>query len=239
MEATLIPILIKNRQKTDLGRNLEEQFEEVASLIRTSILSNQDFPDSFYNAFNQIFLLRLEAHTYLKTHHIYNAELNEASEQFTTHIQSMSGQSSESIDFWVENTLFVLRTLKKVAAKSANAVILKPLKNIEGQHCTSYDNFKNYLISTYKNFGKETQEHIVDFFHASLMVDACLIAVHLIVEEKLASKLSENKIDKLSELMVENAQTYGGRAFGLGILSRENILNRLKLASEDSSLILA
>ncbi len=236
MEATLIPTLINGSSKTDSANKLNRQFETFTKHIKTILLSDKSFSLAFYESFNEIFLLRLETHAYVKTHQIGHDELNEASEKFTAHIQSISDPSDENLFFLVENTLFALQTLKRVARESIGTTILKPLENVEYHHYTSYDNFRNYLISSYKNFGEDTQNRIKNFFDASLILDACLIAVHLIIEEKLMSKLSENKIDELGEMIAGNAQTYGGCALGLGISSKRKSRSDYPMLEENELL---
>lgn len=221
METTLLSTLLKNSPKTNTRSKLEQQLEKVNALIRSSILSNQDFSVSIYNSIHQIFLLRIEAILYFEEHKIDVLELiKEASEDIHAHIKSISDQS-KNIDFLVENSLFALRTSKKIALKSIGTIILKPIENIDSEHSTSYDNLRNYLISTYENFGEDTQKNIVNFFDTSLMIEACLIAVHLIAEEGLISKLSDEKVNKLSEIIVGNTQTYGSCAMSLGIIGNK------------------
>jgi|GEM_PF-3240127 len=227
MQTTLLSTLLKNCPKTDARSKLEQHLEDVNALIRASIISNQDFSVSIYNSIHQIFLLRIEAVLYFKEHKIDIFEvLNEVSDNLNTQIQSIADQSNENVNVLVENSLFAFRSLRKIALKSREAVILKPLENIDGQHCISYENFRHYLKSTYDNFGKNTQKNIVNFFDASLMLEACLIAVHLIAEEELISKLSDEKVNDLSEIIVGNAQTYGACAMSLGIVgNKKHILS--------------
>lgn len=215
----------KEQMKSQNAIAFKQQLDKVITLIKRALNIDAHFSVAIYPYFDEIFQLGLKTFQLIeKDEYDWNAIYEHAADELK------EKEISEEDEILINNALFGIRTLKKVAQKvtSNNTrpfTDLVPVSvNIDN---ISYESFLQFLRT-------EDGENAMNFFHSSLMLDAALIATDILLDD-IHKKINEQKHIELNEVIVKNAQLYGAAARGLGIFGgRKKKSPRTEEASETS-----
>ncbi len=240
--APIISNLSAENQNNLGGSELKVKLDHLITLIRKALISEENFSVATYSLFGEVFQLRASVSKLIAEHKINLIELydtvsgrfNEQYEEINV-TEKLNSQNVESpeiptydvpqnqiLNVLVENVLFSIRTLKKVAKQLVNEDntpgSLYFLRSISSD--ISYKELLNVLKSPHKEVNEQVAENIFNLFSSSLMLEISLFAANISLDEYDDKNITDEKINELSEIIANNAQLYGASALGLGIIGK-------------------
>ena len=231
---TAIKNRIKNKEVDDKENELLNLINKLTILLTNALESSNDFSVSAYNLFDEVFELRIEGINWLlnEKQPYFNKAVENSTDEIIFNVENIARQiirkndshsskdkSINPIEVLLPNIAFAKRTLKKVIVGYLESEEGKQF--LEGKNNISIDSYNGYINIIKGSVSSQTQRNVQMLAGTSLMLETCLIAVDILIDNYNTIKLPENRFNELNELIINNAQQYGATARNIGLIGNK------------------
>ena len=197
---------------SQLDAKMKADTENLLQSSRKILNSSNSLKETLNKNLNEIFEFRLKAFNWLFAEGKNPLQIVDEVVQEFSKIATVSRLSN-----LFENVLFALRTNKRILDSLIDGGEFSQQTIV---HSAPLDypiiSLNQYAAAVALNVPDELAQKIVDWTTASLQIEFVVLATSMIAEEKI--NISDQKINELSDIVVDAAHEYSALAVELGVI---------------------